>query len=338
MGSVVAFSSFHFLFFLERSPIFSQMSTTMHGLTTIRAFKAENMLIQEFDWNQDNHSSAWFLFIASSRAFGFWLDILCIIFIAGVVFSLLTFNKDLYGGDIGLVITQYFGLIGSLQWGMRQWSELENQMTSVERVLEYSKVETEPVREATTETLPKNWPEHGKLEFRNVSLRYNPSDPYVLKNLNFIIFPREKIGVVGRTGAGKSSTIAALFQLYEIEGSILLDDVDTTKLPLEIVRSKISIIPQEPVLFSGTMRKNLDPFDEYSDELLWSALEEVEMKDAISELPAGLSTVVSEGGSNYSVGQRQLVCLARAIIRNNKILVSMNKNIFIKVSIHSLIS
>lgn len=312
-----------FFSFPERSPIFSQMSTTMHGLTTIRSFKAEEMFIEEFDSTQDSHSSAWFLFIASSRAFGFWLDILCIVFIAGVVFSLLTFSRNLYGGDIGLVITQYFGLMGSLQWGMRQWSELENQMTSVERLLDYTKVESEPDRRKTVNTVPQKWPEDGKIEFRQVSMRYSFTDPYVLKNLNFTIHPKEKIGVVGRTGAGKSSMIASLFHLYKIEGNILIDNVDTTTLPVEMVRSKISIIPQEPVLFSGTMRKNLDPFDEYSDNILWNALKEVELKDVIAELPTGLNTTVSESGSNYSVGQRQLVCLARAIIRNNKILVSM---------------
>lgn len=308
--------------FIERSPIFSQMSTTVHGLTTIRSFQAEEMLIQKFDCTQDGHSSAWFLFIASSRAFGFWLDMICITFIAGVIFSLLTFNKDLYGGDIGLVITQYYALIGGLQWGMRQWSELENHMTSMERLLEYTRIESEPGQEKPAENISKDWPEYGKIEFRQVSLRYNINDPYVLKNLTFTIHPKEKIGVVGRTGAGKSSMIASLFRLYEIEGNILIDDVNLANLPLEMVRSKISIIPQEPVLFSGTMRKNLDPFDEYSDDVLWNALREVELKSVISDLPAGLNTTVSEGGSNYSVGQRQLVCLARAIIRNNKILVS----------------
>ncbi|RZC40224.1 multidrug resistance-associated protein, partial [Asbolus verrucosus] len=305
---------------IARSPIYTHMSASMHGLSTIRAFSAQRVLTEEFDAYQDRHSAAWFLFLASNRCFGFWLDMMCAVFIAVAAFLLLYFNESLYGGDIGLVITQFIGLAGGLQWGMRQWSELENQMVSLERLLEYSKVETEPEREELTK-MPKNWPENGQIEFRDVSLRYDPTDPFVLKNLNFTIRPREKIGIVGRTGAGKSSTITALFQLYPIEGSIIIDGVDTTKLPLEQVRSKISIIPQEPVLFSGTMRKNLDPFEEYNDDILWNALEQVEMKDVVDELPDGLHSYVSEGGSNFSVGQRQLVCLARALIRNNKILV-----------------
>ncbi|XP_063908439.1 probable multidrug resistance-associated protein lethal(2)03659 isoform X2 [Zophobas morio] len=305
---------------ITRSPIYSHMSASIYGLSTIRAFSAQRVLTKEFDDYQDKHSSAYYIFLASNRCFGFWIDATSAVFIACAIFILLFFKQNLHGGDIGLVITQFIGLAGGLQWGMRQWSELENEMVSLERLLEYSKVDTDPERPDPA-AVPKLWPEDGHIEFRNVSLKYNPHDPPVLKNLNFTIQPREKIGIVGRTGAGKSSTITALFQLYPIEGTILIDGVDTTKLPLEDVRSKISIIPQEPVLFSGNMRKNLDPFEEYDDETLWNALDQVELREVVAELPDGLQSYVSEGGANFSVGQRQLVCLARALIRNNKILV-----------------
>lgn len=192
---------------------------------------------------------------------------------------------------MGLAITQSIGLTGMFQWGMRQSTELENQMTSVERVLEYTEVEHEPPLESLPEKKPpKTWPDKGEVRFVNLFLRYFTDEPPVLKNLNFTIRPLEKVGIVGRTGAGKSSLISALFQLTDTEGSILIDNLDIKQLGLHDLRSKISIIPQEPVLFSGTMRKNLDPFDEYNDDVLWKALEEVELKEAVSDLVSGRST------------------------------------------------
>ncbi|XP_076291879.1 putative multidrug resistance-associated protein lethal(2)03659 isoform X2 [Lasioglossum baleicum] len=304
---------------VTRSPVFGHLNATLQGLPTIRAFEAGEILTKEFDNHQDLHSSAWYIFIATSRAFGFWLDLFCVLYIVLVTYSFLVLEETLgatLGGNVGLAITQSIGLTGMFQWGMRQSTELENQMTSVERVLEYSKVEKEPPLESTPDKKPKDsWPEEAKIEFKDLSLRYDPAEPPVLKNLNFVVYPQEKIGIVGRTGAGKSSLIAALFRLSNLEGVIEIDGVKTNEIGLHDLRGTISIIPQEPFLFSGTLRRNLDPFDTYNDDVLWQALDEVELKEM------GLEAHINEGGSNLSVGQRQLVCLARAIVKNNPILV-----------------
>ncbi|XP_048151742.1 ATP-binding cassette sub-family C member 4 isoform X3 [Corvus hawaiiensis] len=303
-----------------RSPVFSHLSSSLQGLWTIRALKAEERFQKLFDAHQDLHSEAWFLFLTTSRWFAVRLDAICAIFVIVVAFGSLLLAKTLNAGQVGLALSYAITLMGTFQWGVRQSAEVENLMISVERVMEYTELEKEAPWE-TNKHPPTEWPNQGMIAFENVNFTYSLDGPLVLRHLSVLIKPKEKVGIVGRTGAGKSSLIAALFRLAEPEGRIWIDKYLTSELGLHDLRKKISIIPQEPVLFTGTMRKNLDPFNEYTDEELWNALEEVQLKEVVEDLPNKMETQLAESGSNFSVGQRQLVCLARAVLKKNRILI-----------------
>ncbi|XP_065758083.1 ATP-binding cassette sub-family C member 4-like [Muntiacus reevesi] len=303
-----------------RSPVFSHLASSLRGLWTIRAYKAEQKFQKLFDAHQDLHSEAWFLLLTTSRWLAVYLDVICAIFVIVVAFGALILVESLDAGHVGLVLSLTITLTRMFQWCVRQSVEVENMMISVERVIEYTDLEKEAPWELEYRP-PPSWPKKGLISFNYVNFRHKSDGRLVLKNMYPDFHPGQKYGIVGRTGAGKSSLIAALFRLSEPEGDIYIDDILTTNIGLHDLRKKISVAPQEPVLFTGTMRKNLDPFNEHTDNELWNALEEVQLKESIEGLPAKMNTELAESGLNLSVGQKQLVCLARTILRKNQILI-----------------
>ncbi|KAJ3262529.1 Multidrug resistance-associated protein 4 [Boothiomyces macroporosus] len=313
-----------------RSPVYSSFSTTLEGLSVIRAFSAEERFKSMFFHDQNTNTRMFFTYLSTGRWLGLRLDIS-----SAFLTSLLTFGCIYLRGplgvsavSLGLLLSYMMQLTGLLQWAVRQSSEVENMMVSTERVYEYTQLAPEAADELDYKS-PENWPPAGDLDIKNMTLAYPnlvdptlPSHP-VLKNLNIHIAAGTKVGIVGRTGAGKSSFLQALFRLVEPtpEKSIVIDGIATSDLGLTDLRSKISIIPQEPFCFKGTIRFNLDPFDQFSDEQLWNALEAVELKSALEATAEKLESPVTENGANWSVGERQLICLARAILKNTRLIV-----------------
>jgi ATP-binding cassette subfamily C (CFTR/MRP) protein 4 len=216
-------------------------------------------------------------------------------------------------GNIGLVLSQSFMLVQIQQLGFFRWAKLETNMTAVNRILEYTKVKEEPKDGSPI----ANWPKTGDIRFEEVEFSYKNDSNFVLKQIHFSIKSGEKIGIVGRTGAGKTSLVSTLLRLYKTQGMIYFDDVDIATLPLDLVRKNISIVPQNPFLFTGTIRENIDPLGRYADEQVWNVIKTINLEN----LFCNLEHKISGDDCSLSVGQKQLICLGRAVIQSNKLVI-----------------
>ncbi|CAO3692121.1 unnamed protein product [Rhizopus stolonifer] len=307
-----------------KSPIYSHFQETISGVSTIRAYEQQKRFTFENENRLDDNQKAYYPSISSNRWLAVRLEFMgSIIILSAALFAVLGI---LYGGSkidaglVGLSISYALSVTQALNWVIRQYCEIETNVVSVERVKEYIDLPTEKY-EAVRGVSPM-WPEQGTIEFKDYATRYRPGLDLALRNLSFAVQAKEKIGIVGRTGAGKSSLSLSLFRIVEAaQGSILIDGVDISSLRLFDLRSRLTIIPQDPVLFAGTVRDNLDPFGTSDDAQLWQALKQSHLHEHISSLDNQLNAVVLEGGENFSVGQRQLICLARALLRRTTILI-----------------
>ncbi|XP_056406097.1 ATP-binding cassette sub-family C member 3 isoform X2 [Hyla sarda] len=307
---------------VSRSPIYSHFSETITGTSIIRAYGRQNSFIQLSDQKVDDNQKSYYPGIVSNRWLGIRVEFVgnCVVLFAAL-FAVIG-RESLSPGLVGLSVSYALQVTMSLNWLVRMTSDLETNIVAVERVKEYAETETEAPWIIEDNQPPEDWPSRGEVEFSNYSVRYRPGLDLVLKNLSLSVKGGEKVGIVGRTGAGKSSMTLCLFRILEAaEGIIKIDGVNISEIGLHNLRSMLTIIPQDPVLFSGTLRMNLDPFNKYSEDDIWKAVELSNLKKFVSSQPEKLDYECSEGGENLSVGQRQLVCLARALLRKTRILI-----------------
>ncbi|XP_076766694.1 multidrug-Resistance like Protein 1 isoform X1 [Xylocopa sonorina] len=307
---------------VSRSPIYSHFSETVSGAQMIRAFGVQHRFINESESKVDFNQVCYYPSIIANRWLAVRLEMVgnLIIFFAAL-FAVL--NRDGIGAGVaGLSVSYALQVTQTLNWLVRMTSDVETNIVAVERIKEYGETPQEAAWKNPDFTPSPEWPNQGRVEFKDYKVRYREGLELVLRGLSFSVKGGEKVGIVGRTGAGKSSLTLALFRIIEAaDGKILIDDIDVAKLGLHDLRSRLTIIPQDPVLFSGTLRMNLDPFNRHTDDEVWRALEHAHLKSFVKNLASGLLHEVSEGGENLSIGQRQLICLARALLRKTKVLI-----------------
>ncbi|XP_042302448.1 ATP-binding cassette sub-family C member 8 [Sceloporus undulatus] len=306
-------------------PLLSHFSETVEGLTTIRAFRYESRFKQKLLEYTDSNNIASLFLTAANR----WLEVRMeyigafVVLIAAVASITNSLYSKLSSGLVGLGLTYALMVSNYLNWMVRNLADMELQLGAVKRVNSLIKTEAENYEGFLSPAqIPQNWPDQGEIQIQNLSVRYDSTLKPVLKHVSAHISPGQKIGICGRTGSGKSSFSLAFFRMVDtFEGRIIIDGIDIAKLPLQTLRSRLSIILQDPILFSGTIRFNLDPENKCTDSMLWEALEIAQLKHVVKALPGGLDAIVTEGGENFSQGQRQLFCLARAFVRKTSIFI-----------------
>lgn len=346
---------------IAKSPMYQHFSETLSGVSTIRALQCSQRFIEQNAIRSDRTANAHFVWAVGNR----WLEIRLeslgsIIVLAASLFAVLG-RDTLSPSMVGMSLSYALNITQDICWMVRCMCEAQFEMVAVERVDEYCQKDQEAPN-LTSVPIPEAWPSQGQVVFKNYSTRYRQGMDLVLRNVSFEVQPGERIGIVGRTGAGKSSLTLALFRIIEAAnspcanrnadtdastttttmtttsaaaavaelekvrveengGSIWIDGIDISTIGLEPLRQHLAIIPQDPTLFVGTIRDNLDPFNEATDLEIWEALDRAHLKDYLSSMPGGLSYEVTQNGENFSIGQRSLICLARAVLRKTKILV-----------------
>uniref|UniRef100_A0A3B3YPQ1 ATP-binding cassette, sub-family C (CFTR/MRP), member 8 n=1 Tax=Poecilia mexicana TaxID=48701 RepID=A0A3B3YPQ1_9TELE len=306
-------------------PLLSHFSETVEGLSTIRALRYEPRFRQRLLQFTDANNIASLFLTAANR----WLEVrmeyvgACVVLVAAVASITNSLYNQLPPGLVGLGLTYALMVSNYMNWMVRNLADMEVQLGSVKRINGLLKTEPENYEGLlSVSQVPDGWPRQGEIKIQNLSVRYDTTLKPVLKNVNAHVHPGQKVGICGRTGSGKSSFSLAFFRMVDMfEGRIVIDNIDISKLPLQTLRSRLSIILQDPFLFSGTIRFNLDPEMKVTDEMLWEALEIAQLKPVVKTLPGGLDAMVTEGGENFSQGQRQLFCLARAFVRKSSILI-----------------
>jgi ABC-type multidrug transport system fused ATPase/permease subunit len=327
---------------IQRSKVFNNFNEILSGMQTIQACKANDAFMKRNDDCINKMNEAYYVTISSQRWLCVNLDILAACFALIICLLCITGQFNISPSSTGLLLSYIIQIVGLLSVTVRAMTATENEMNAVERLHHYAfELPQEAAYQKTEFTPPSDWPPSGYISFNNVSLRYRPNLPLIMENFNLNVYPGEKVGICGRTGAGKSSIMNALYRLTEVErGTISIDGLNIADMGLFDLRSRLSIIPQDPVLFQGTVRKNLDPFKEYTDDTLWDALRRSGLLDAVTVQRIRntkynphknvryedlhkfhLDQLVDDEGQNFSLGEKQLLALARALVRDSKILI-----------------